>query len=96
MIASLGITLTVVVRPVDHMRVKIAVAEKFGVVIAHVLPECVEIDGLDIVADLRDGKDLLRRLVLEFRAQERVVFFRPAKPARDDGAIHISRVRLVF
>ena len=47
------------------MRVKLTLAEKFGIVIGHVLPECVVIDGLNIVANLRDGKDLLTRLILD-------------------------------
>ena len=69
MIASLSIDLAVAVRLVDRMRVKIAVAEKFGVVIAHFLPEGIEVDGLDVGTDLRDGKDLLWRLILEFWAK---------------------------
>ena len=65
MISSLSIDLTAVKRPVDRVRVKLTLAEKFGVVIGHVLPECVVIDGLNIVANLRDGKDLLTRLILD-------------------------------
>ena len=65
MIASLSIDLTAVVRPIDRVRVKLTLAKKFGVVIGHVLPECVVVDGLNIVANLRDGKDLLGRLILD-------------------------------